>query len=277
MKKNAQILILVLSIALAGVVAAYYRAELNNRIFRGDLALMGKAFGSAEAHYRFSLKLNPFSTYVKGGLASALIGQGKHDEAESILKKLLSKHPNDEFLLYGYAQLNLAKNNHSEAEKAAQQIISINPKTTKAYSILAKLYRDEKQYEKAEDFAIKAIENAKYLPADPTYLRAAPMKDLVEIYNETGRYGESISIIGEILKFHNDVSCLFELGKLNEYLKSGVAAKDSWQLFLKHADQKFTAERAFAEKRLYEIEKNNFLNPPTSLSAKTSWGEIPRN
>lgn len=277
---------------LAFLIWRFYFLPLDYHIQAGSYGLGNSQPEMAEYHFRIARKYNPFSLDLKGNLGEALVELGKYEEAEPLLRARLAKESGFNYLsLSALTKLCIAQNRLDEAEQYAWQLEKSDKRLaefggplTDAYAHLTEIYRRRGDYKKAEEYGIKAIENAKWLPPTPIFLREAPMKALVDFYNESGQYdGAEVMLLTMAVHYPNEPDRYFELAKTEEYRKDKAAALEAWQKFLKlssdyvdeyHPYKTFDIERTFAQKRLIEIEKGNFLKPP-SPGARVNWGEIP--
>lgn len=286
--KKRFILIPIIAIAFVTFVwiaKSIYSEELRQLTHRADGALGSEVFDRAEHYYRKALLWNPFSDNLRRGLGLALVGQGRFGEAEKILNGVLLRNPKDELVLDGLARICLAQSRLEEAETYTRRITEINPETVFAYPHLTEIYRRRGDYKRAERYGIAAIRNARHLPAIPPDWRMEPMKVMIDIFTETQRFEEARKGIELLARLYPEaeVGMIFELAKTNEYLKNKGDAIETWEKFLQISKDysnrptlnNFQRERAFAEQRLKEIEKGNFLTPPSPKN-RLNWGEIPK-
>lgn len=236
----------------------------------------------AEKIYRLGVKLNPFSEQFQLGLAHSLLLQPNYDEAEKEYLKLYQRMPDSIAVLGGLSDVYLNQGRLDESEELCERILRLNREDPISYLNLAEIYRRRGDYDMALNFGMKAMEFSKHIAFHNPNMTLAGKKT-VEILNEKSNYNEAIALMAEMLKyFSDDKMTIFELGKAQEYLHEKDRAHAAWKDFLRITEddfkksRAFAKERAFAEERLIEIEKGNFLTPPSPKN-RLNWGEIPKS
>jgi tetratricopeptide (TPR) repeat protein len=108
---------------------------------------------------------------------------GDLDKAESLLKELLTKKPNDTDLKYRLGKVYLDKGQLNEAGQVFREVLQIDPGNASAHNGLANLYFRQRKYQEAMDEYHQAIK----LNPDFTDVNL----DLGNAYYQSGKYAEA--------------------------------------------------------------------------------------
>ena len=131
----------------------------------------------ARAEYEGALKLVPGDFEAQRELAALDLAAGHYQEAAQRYQGLVQKHPTDPELHYGLASSLMHAHDLPAAQQALIETLKLKPDLGQAYSDLAFVATENKQYE----LAIRALDaRAKLLPETPgTYfLRAISYDNL---------------------------------------------------------------------------------------------------
>jgi len=130
--------------------------QLQEEIRKGYEYLTKGKYKKAEGIFRILYKKKRDKD-VLNGLSIALMREGKLDESERILKKLVSRYPEETYLL-NLGNLYYRKGNKREAMLLYSKILKNNPECYNALNNLARCYMDLGEYENAEKLLKRAIE-----------------------------------------------------------------------------------------------------------------------
>jgi tetratricopeptide (TPR) repeat protein len=81
----------------------------------------------AVACFQAALALDPARLDIQTGLASALAGAGRLDEAEFLYKGILERHPHNDISLMGLGRIAMLRSNHNRARDYFRRVLEIVP------------------------------------------------------------------------------------------------------------------------------------------------------
>ena len=105
----------------------------------GDLHLKQRSFEQAEAAYRQAVELDPSNGVPRAGLAAALRGQGRLDEATQQLDVVLEDAPDHVLATVELAEVQVARREVAAAVKTLQKLTRREPKLYGSRARLAEL------------------------------------------------------------------------------------------------------------------------------------------
>jgi tetratricopeptide (TPR) repeat protein len=113
-----------------------------------------------------------------------LTAEGKHEEAEQSLRKVLTRYPNNEQTLYALADMYYKRGSYKESAELLNQILNRNPREPKwlvpgAYVRLALVYEARKQSDAARKLYEKALET-EYIASDDRNLARRALKHMAQ-------------------------------------------------------------------------------------------------
>lgn len=89
--------------------------------------------------------------------AGLLMNQQIYDEAEKILKEVLSLSPDNDYVFYLLSEIYLQKNDYIKAEELINNAITLYPEQSHYFFLKARLYYLKNNTKKAEEFITEAI------------------------------------------------------------------------------------------------------------------------
>ena len=122
-----------------GTATGLAGAAAETFVAAGDLHLKQRDFVEAEAAHRQALELDPSHRLARIGLASALRGQGKLDEAKQQLDVVLKEAPEHELAGVELAELQVARRDAGAAIKTLEELTRREPQLYSARARLAEL------------------------------------------------------------------------------------------------------------------------------------------
>lgn len=183
------------------------RKDFGDRIevlnIEGWLALSNGDYATAEQRLSLVSKQRP-SSDLTILLAWALWGQGKQDQAITILQDWLKSNPSDKEVLQQLADRYLILNRTKEAIATYKKIVEIQPEQVSALNNLAWLNRD-----KDPMLAMNYIEQAfKLAPQDPQVLDTLGMLTL-----DGGNLADAFNLVSKAAALSpSDIQIQFHLG-----------------------------------------------------------------
>ncbi len=135
----------------------------------GDLSageVQKETLEKAIAQFQEILKIQPDDTYSGLWLARLYRFENKHSEAETVLRGLLARDPNNGPALEQLSQLLMDEGRSQEAVTLLSDAAG-NSSSPEIYDLLGDAYSQSKEYAKAEDAYRKAVEED---PDDPGHL-----------------------------------------------------------------------------------------------------------
>jgi cellulose synthase operon protein C len=143
-------------------------------------------------------------------LVSALVRQGKSDKADSLLRDMTKKFPDNTQLLVLIGQTRLAQNKPSEAQQSFKIAIAKQPKDPAGYNALSEFYARQKNF----DAAIDALQTGlRELPGDLNF-RMSLAGLLILKGDQTGAIAQYESILKDqpnsLLAINNLVSLILD-------------------------------------------------------------------
>jgi tetratricopeptide (TPR) repeat protein len=126
----------------------YYRKGLSYQQ-RGDLS-------SAIGSYRLAVSYNPDHLQANMNLATAYLQAGRFKQAEQILVYLYASRPKDPKVLYNFGVLLYQTKEYASAENKLKKLLEIDPFHLEANLLLASVYEDQGELDKAIAACTKA-------------------------------------------------------------------------------------------------------------------------
>eukprot|EP01041_Mallomonas_annulata_P005884 gene5884-11882_t len=116
----------------------------------------------------------------------ALRAAGDLTTASSLGHKGIVQFPTDDRLLYNLAKIELERQNHDTGYQLLEQVIKLNPLFTKAWSNLIDYVIDNREYDKAEQLVLQALQQ---LSRDADIIfRAGIIKHYLNLFHEAIEY-----------------------------------------------------------------------------------------
>jgi tetratricopeptide (TPR) repeat protein len=113
------------------------------------------------------------------GLSLALESQGEYDKAQNVVETLLNELPKDADLLARQAELHHLRGRFEDAEKIAQAALTADREHFLGHWVLAQIYRDRGQMDKADDEFLWFIRKSNKVDiTDPDELRLVGLAGL---------------------------------------------------------------------------------------------------
>ncbi len=179
---------------------AYSEEEINSKLSKNpdDPNLhytLAKLFSSpkrefpkAIQEYKKTITLKPNAKAAYFGLASAYLNAKQYDEAIKIYEELIVKFPEDKrnclsSLMGAYQQAG----RNDDAIKTAEEYLKENPDQAHAYTTVANLYNNLKDYDKAIQMYKKALELEENVDNQANYLM-----QIGQIYIQQKKYEEAV-------------------------------------------------------------------------------------
>ena len=149
------------------------------------------------------------------GDASALISEGRLDEAESILNERLSSDDKDVYALSSLGEVYRKKGDSKKALKYLDKAISIDPKYPLSYMYKGKLYFSMQKFEEVSgEFDLFAEKMRPLMANDgikPFYIES--LHNICTIYFELKQYEKARAVLDEILKLSpGDQTAIYNSG-----------------------------------------------------------------
>ena len=159
---------------------------------QGEQWMNQKVLDKAETFLQASLEKDPYFVPALTDLASLYYRQGRYDEALARCKTALSINTYDGDVNYLYGLCNMALGNHTDA-KDGFSVASYSPGVrSAAYEKLAEMFLLDKNWAKAEHYALRSKEfNRMNLSADHV---------LMVVYRKTGQPDKAKAIIDTLLE-----------------------------------------------------------------------------
>ena len=159
---------------------------------QGEQWMNQKVLDKAEKFLLASLKKDPYFVPALTDLASLYYRQGRYDEALARCKTALSINTYDGDVNYLYGLCNMALGNHTDA-KDGFSVASYSPRVrSAAYEKLAEMYLMDRNWAKAEHYALRSKEfNQMNLSADHV---------LMVVYRKTNQLEKAKALIDPLLE-----------------------------------------------------------------------------
>lgn len=159
---------------------------------QGEQWMNQKVLDKAEKFLLASLKKDPYFVPALTDLASLYYRQGRYDEALARCKTALSINTYDGDVNYLYGLCNMALGNHTDA-KDGFSVASYSPRVrSAAYEKLAEMYLMDRNWTKAEHYALRSKEfNQMNLSADHV---------LMVVYRKTNQPEKAKALIDPLLE-----------------------------------------------------------------------------
>lgn len=159
---------------------------------QGEQWMNQKVLDKAEKFLQASLEKDPYFVPALTDLASLYYRQGRYDEALARCKTALSINTYDGDVNYLYGLCNMALGNHTDA-KDGFSVASYSPGVrSAAYEKLAEMYLMDRNWAKAEHYALKSKEfNQMNLSADHV---------LMVVYRKTNQPEKAKALIDPLLE-----------------------------------------------------------------------------
>ena len=209
----------------AGVYLEHLESIAPDRIelglSRGALGLARNDPKAAEAGYTQALGVDAGNPTARLGLARALLGQGRNDEAETYINSINQQYPNNTAGNFLLGVLELQRGNRQPAKDALLQVVRADPAHLQALITLASIYYQDDQLEQAQSH-IKLFQVAvsDYLPAQ---------KLASAISMRLGNVDEAVSNLESVIsQASNDAQFYSMLG--SAYMSKGNVEKGTTYL-----------------------------------------------
>ena len=159
---------------------------------QGEQWMNQKVLDKAEKFLQASLEKDPYFVPALTDLASLYYRQGRYDEALARCKTALSINTYDGDVNYLYGLCNMALGNHTDA-KDGFSVASYSPRVrSAAYEKLAEMYLMDRNWAKAEHYALRSKEfNQMNLSADHV---------LMVVYRKTNQPEKAKALIDPLLE-----------------------------------------------------------------------------
>ena len=159
---------------------------------QGEQWMNQKVLDKAETFLQASLEKDPYFVPALTDLASLYYRQGRYDEALARCKTALSINTYDGDVNYLYGLCNMALGNHTDA-KDGFSVASYSPRVrSAAYEKLAEMYLMDRNWAKAEHYALRSKEfNQMNLSADHV---------LMVVYRKTNQPEKAKALIDPLLE-----------------------------------------------------------------------------
>ncbi len=159
---------------------------------QGEQWMNQKVLDKAEKFLLASLEKDPYFVPALTDLASLYYRQGRYDEALARCKTALSINTYDGDVNYLYGLCNMALGNHTDA-KDGFSVASYSPRVrSAAYEKLAEMYLMDRNWAKAEHYALRSKEfNQMNLSADHV---------LIVVYRKTNQPEKAKALIDPLLE-----------------------------------------------------------------------------
>lgn len=106
--------------------------------------------------YRMALNYNPDHLQANMNLATAYLQTGRFKQAEQILVYLYASKPKDSKVLYNFSVLLYQTGEHGSAENKLKKLLEVDPFHLEANLLLATIYEEKGEMEKAMGACMKA-------------------------------------------------------------------------------------------------------------------------
>ncbi|MCL3851462.1 DUF5107 domain-containing protein [Parabacteroides sp. GYB001] len=181
---------------------------------QGEQWMNQKVLDKAEKFLQASLEKDPYFVPALTDLASLYYRQGRYDEALARCKTALSINTYDGDVNYLYGLCNMALGNHTDA-KDGFSVASYSPGVrSAAYEKLAEMFLLDKNWAKAEHYALRSKEfNRMNLSADHV---------LMVVYRKTNQPEKAKALIDPLLE---DLP-LYHAARFENYLLNRMDEKD---------------------------------------------------
>ena len=200
-----------------------------------ELLLKINSFNKANEYLTKALKRYPNDVKLKLLKAQWIFQKGDtSQESIKFLKELLQEANENQYLkerkdkiAYTLARIYIFKSDFKTAIKILENIPEY--KSGKKYAVLLELYKETKDYQKAEKFLKKILkENPKNLDA---------LNRLFQLYIDTNQYKKAKKVIDKIIKLNpkgkdvllKKLFLYLKLGKVNEFIKTLENLKDKYK------------------------------------------------
>lgn len=159
---------------------------------QGEQWMNQKVYDKAERYLAASLKADPYFLPALTSLASLYYRQGRYEEALAHCRTALGINTYQGETNYLYGLCNMALGNNTDA-KDGFSVASYSPSVrSAAYEKLAEMYLIDRNWTKAEQYALKSKEfNKRNLSADQV---------LMVVYRKTARLPEAKALIDPLLE-----------------------------------------------------------------------------
>ncbi|MBC2705449.1 tetratricopeptide repeat protein [Desulfobacula sp.] len=162
----------------------------------GDAMLSNGKYFMAFMQYENSLKKNPENLRVEYKKGLALLGGGRHDEAQKIFQLILQKNPDFAPAREGLARANFKNKLYHIAKVNFEKAIALDPLLWRSYGYLGNLHDLAGDY----DPAIKEYKTALTLKPDAGFIH----NNLGVSFYRSGRYKEAVDSFYQALRLKYD-------------------------------------------------------------------------
>ncbi len=256
-------------------------ADLEPHLSAGQLLEKQGRFEDAAKEYRQALALDAISTDAMTGLANAYMRGHQLQQAEEILRKQATLHPNDGVIHNQLGRILAAEGKKDDAIAELEAGLKLSPGDNAAQRDLADLYTDSGKYDKAKaayrsllektpedsevhDMLGKALlKERKFPEAQQEFMAAVRLKpdfgaaygDLAVAANENKNYDLAIKAADARAKFLPEIPISYFLrATAYDHLRDRKQAVLNYHKFLEVANGQFPDQEWQARQRLKAIE-----------------------
>jgi len=130
----------------------------DDRLSKVEILIQQKKFDEADRILKDLLSQDSTNIYFLSLLAEVNLQQDKFDTARTIIDNAIGLSPDSPHLFYTKSRIAIQQNNFDEAEKNVRQSIALDPNDADYFALLANIKLGRKQYEEALQLANKALE-----------------------------------------------------------------------------------------------------------------------
>ena len=193
----------------------------DDTLLSAELAEASGDAAAAEATYRRLLAADPGNPDVSASLVHLLLQQNKTDQALATLTAALEKHPDDPLapsLQVQLARIYIAQNQPEKALSTVESLHGKNPEDTNLTRLLARLYSQTGNYDKAEPLY------AALLAAAPSDLMLAD--DRADALIHLQRYAEAETLLKALIANPGAFRNKEDLGQVASHLAYAASANN---------------------------------------------------
>lgn len=129
----------------------------ENIINRAGILIRQNRFNEADQLLKGLLTENPNNVHVLAMLSEVKLHQNKNDDAESLINSAIGLSPDSDYLYYIKSRIDIQKDRYDDAETDIQQAIQLNPEDADYYALWASIKLTRKQYETALELADQSL------------------------------------------------------------------------------------------------------------------------
>lgn len=186
-------------------------------------------YTSAKTNFVRSFELDQDHIWPKINLASCYIKEKKYDLATNYLNELQKKYTDNVRVFLLSSKVYTSLGNFDKALKMGKTALQVDPKDPLAISNIAIIYRNQEDYDKAEEYFIKAIDSPK-LKDSSVYLEYAIKNILTNNYNES--FNCCIKAM-ELDELNSNIYCLMAI------IENSASMDSHFFKYIKAVEEKF--------------------------------------